>query len=437
MIEKFPYLNKSVSVINKYNSIILKDIEKRKHISLNREAYNLLLECSGVKTLKQVILGTLKGHGEGGDTNDYIEKTISFITDLSEAGYILYADASSKRIINITDVPDICYPNNIVFELTDFCNLRCKHCYRGSDSSNTDYIDAELLVAVVAELSRFGLRSVHLTGGEPGAHKDFLYILTNVLEHCESIIILTNGTCFDEEALKVFAANKDRLKIQVDIDCSEEAIHDDLRGVSGAFKAVSKFIKEAAAHKIPIEAAMSVYKNNVDYIEQTLIYSKELGASSFKISPVMEYGRGQNMERLDEEQTYKLLTSLPELHKKYKGFIIEPEVSMDEMEERFNCGGGHRNFICSPNGEIKPCVLLPDDMIVMGNLFTEKTDKLFAKPIFKHFANLQAPNKKICGECQYATSCLGCFARVLLLEETMRAANPDFECIYKKNILFK
>jgi len=436
MLKSFPYLNENSCIINKYNSLLIRDTLKKSVVSLNNEALDFLLLCDGTNSFESIILNSVKETPNIESINDYIDKTVIFFKNLSECDYILYSEISVNKPLNIFSTPNICYPDNIAFELTDYCNLNCKHCYRNSDPSKSNFIDTERVISVISELSRYGLKSVHFTGGEPGTHKDFIRLLKNALDYCKEVIIISNGTCFDEQALEVFAANPSRIRIQVDLDGPNEIIHDELRGAKGAFNSVTKFIKEAAKRKIPIDTAMNVYVNNFEYIEETLKLSKLLGASSFSVSTVMEYGRGNNVACLNKEQTFEFMNIISVLYEKYEGFIRKPESTFDDIVKRLNCGGGYRSIVCSPNGDIRPCILLPEDTIVMGNLFTEKIDELFSKPIFKHYANLQAPNKDVCGECAFVNSCTGCFARILLSEEKMKIDVPNLNCEYKQNLVF-
>jgi radical SAM protein with 4Fe4S-binding SPASM domain len=173
---------------------------------------------------------------------------------------------------------------------------------------------------------------------------------------------------------------------------------------------------------------MNVYKANVDSIEQTTVLAKNLGAESFSCSPIMDCGRGRNMDVLDEESTQKFLLVLNNMYGKYMNFVKQPELDISGIEKRRNCGGGHRNLVCSPDGDIRPCVLMPAGMVPMGNLFEEEETELFARPVFKHFVDLQAPTRETCGGCEFEMSCLGCFGKVLLNEEKFKKTVPDLHC---------
>lgn len=221
----------------------------------------------------------------------------------------------------------------------------------------------------------------------------------------------------------------------MDLDGSNEDIHDEIRGVSGAFTSVTSFIKKASDRNIDIAVAMDVCQKNFDLIEDTARLAQELGAVSFQCNPIMQIGRGKEMEGLNDRQIREFIEILPRLYKEYPGFVNKPDITEEEYDNRLNCGGGHRNIVCSPEGYIRPCVLMKPELINMGNLFNEEIEDIFIRPVFHHFARLQSPNKETCGDCKYVNGCKGCFSRPLISETEMQEDTPGFVCRRKNDIL--
>jgi radical SAM protein with 4Fe4S-binding SPASM domain len=426
MTEKFPYLAQGVHIIRKYNSVVVTDSQNENYMSLNDAALSVLRGCNGKSSIEHIISGLAAR--ASGDINDFVDKTMVFFEGISKAGFVFWSDIQTDKPVNIIDVPHICYPNNIVFELTDFCNLNCKHCYRNSSPTKTAFANTDKIIEKISKLKNYGLRSVHFTGGEPTTHRDFNKILMRALELNLKVVILSNGTNFSAETIDIIGEHKNRIVVQVDLDGADAEIHDDLRGSKGTFDKVTTFIKTAAGRGIPVEVAMNIYQANIDFIERTAALAKNLGAASFMCSPIMECGRGANIDVLDEASIQKFLSVLNDMYGKPDGFVKKPELDISGIEKRRNCGGGHTNLVCSPGGDIRPCVLMPVGMVNMGNLFEEEMPELFAKPVFKHFAALQAPTRETCAGCGFAMTCLGCFSKVLLNEEKFKKTNPDFHC---------
>ncbi len=108
-------------------------------------------------------------------------------------------------------------------QLTDSCNLRCKHCYIGDGPGR------ELGVVQVRNVLREfeqmqGLR-VLLTGGEPLLHSRFDEINEMLPDFFLRRVLFTNGMLLDRETLRRLKVHE----IQVSIDGMQQA-HEKLRG---------------------------------------------------------------------------------------------------------------------------------------------------------------------------------------------------------------
>ena len=56
----------------------------------------------------------------------------------------------------------------LIWEITDACNLSCRHCYKKMiSSSSAEYIDGIDIVSIVFEFQQCGLKDIVISGGEP------------------------------------------------------------------------------------------------------------------------------------------------------------------------------------------------------------------------------------------------------------------------------
>ena len=97
---------------------------------------------------------------------------------------------------------------HIQWHITNFCNLRCKHCYQEDFSKKYDLEWAGLKRVsdnILATLSEWNRKTcIHLTGGEP-LLKEELFSLLNYLDpkpEIEELGIITNGLLFSREVLE-------------------------------------------------------------------------------------------------------------------------------------------------------------------------------------------------------------------------------------------
>ena len=78
-------------------------------------------------------------------------------------------------------------------DITDNCNLRCKHCYhfKGKEELNRQDLPLDVWRTRFEELHRAGVRIVLLVGGEPALRSDILMLADGIFPF---IFIITNGT---------------------------------------------------------------------------------------------------------------------------------------------------------------------------------------------------------------------------------------------------
>ena len=67
-------------------------------------------------------------------------------------------------------------PTTVNFELTEICNVKCKHCYNPwrDESMGVNYIDSKKLDAIIQKFINAKVFHVVLTGGEPFSNFDIL-----------------------------------------------------------------------------------------------------------------------------------------------------------------------------------------------------------------------------------------------------------------------
>ena len=90
-------------------------------------------------------------------------------------------------------------PLNIQWDLTNQCNLNCVFCfyhlYPLTDWDRKATMDTTLVMELLGEVSRMGVRSIEWTGGgEPTLHKDWRAIFTRAATLGFEQALVTNGT---------------------------------------------------------------------------------------------------------------------------------------------------------------------------------------------------------------------------------------------------
>jgi len=142
------------------------------------------------------------------------------------------------------------------FDLTDNCNLRCKHCYHfhGKDVFKSKEVSLEVWEKRLRGLHRSGIRFLLIVGGEPALRNDVLMAADKMFPF---IFVITNGT------IKIPPEFHNRLFVSID---GNEKTNDSLRG-KGVFSKVLKNYSGDRRVVINMTINRENYKELIDVVK--------------------------------------------------------------------------------------------------------------------------------------------------------------------------
>jgi MoaA/NifB/PqqE/SkfB family radical SAM enzyme len=147
-------------------------------------------------------------------------------------------------------------------DVTDNCNLRCKHCYHFHGKSNFETQEPSISVweKRFNELYKSGIRCLLLVGGEPSLRIDVLMLADKIFPF---VYVITNGT------IKIPKEFNHRLYVSID---GTPETSDSIRG-NGVF---SKVIKNYSGDK-RVVVNMTITKDNYRELQDVTKIAKENG----------------------------------------------------------------------------------------------------------------------------------------------------------------
>lgn len=385
-------------------------VEINAFFDVNRTGMLILSRCDGTVTIRDLIENFAR---EMPGEVEHITKGIpAFVTEASHKGLIRLLEIPTTIPIRVTGHTQYYYPIHVMIELTQSCNLFCKHCYRDSGPQHFPRLPTQRLLNILDQIAHNGGRVVELTGGEPLMHLAFLTILDFCGERFSLIAVLSNGTLITGRHADRMAHHRDKLLVQVDLDGVQPEVHDAFRGRPGAFERAKRAIRLLAERGIRVRVAMTIIPQNLDDIEATLLLAKKLGAALFTCTTMVEAGRGgQHMDLLlSPEQIRRLIETLRRIEQEYPDFYFRPP---ERYRKRLNCGAGYHSCTIGPTGIVRPCPLIPEDFFVLGNLDNESYEQVFSNPLIGHFAALRAPCEELCQGCRFALYCRSCLYKAM------------------------
>jgi len=345
-------------------------------------------------------------------------------------------------------------PFLIVWNFTNMCNLRCKHCYQRADKPLPDELTLKEKIMVVDQLDKAGVAAIALSGGEPTMHPDFLRIVNEIASRGMYAAVATNGWFFADKERLIKAKKAGLRYVEVSLDSVDPKKHDWFRGVPGAWERAVKALKNAVELGMSHAMAVTVTKANLHEVEDMLDLAESLGVQRVVFFNFVPVGRGKDNIWLDLNplEREELLRTLYKEMKKRNMQIVSTAPQYGRVSLQLSggeevapthfyvgndpvvkavaefvggCGAGRIYAGIQPNGDLIPCVFLP---IKVGNL-RERTfwDLWENAPLFKTLRD-RSKLEGYCGKCPFKNVCGGCRARAYAYFGDPMA--PDPGCIY-------
>ncbi|MFB6345859.1 MAG: radical SAM protein [bacterium] len=208
----------------------------------------------------------------------------------------------------------------VVFNITRDCNLRCVHCYSGSDRKHyPGQLETSTILSTLEDLAEFDVPAVLLSGGEPLVHRDFDPILKKTEELGLRTTISTNGTLIDEErAVKLKESSLRYVGVSLD---GIGDLNDDFRGLEGAFERALDGIRNCKKVNQKVGLRMTLTSYNVGQLDEVFDLLEEENIDRVCFYHLAYAGRGKeisNADLTDEERRSAVETILERTRQAHK-----------------------------------------------------------------------------------------------------------------------
>lgn len=351
-------------------------------------------------------------------------------------------------------------PLLVVWNITNTCNLSCKHCYqdavhkRGSEELNR----AEKL-DVVDQLSENYVPLLALAGGEPLIDPDLWAVLERAEQKQVYVTIATNGTLLTPKNCERIASLGVKY-VEVSLDSLNPEIHDDFRQMKGAWARTLQGIKNVVATPgLRCGIATCFTKDTVDQAPAMLNFAISLGVKTFVHFNFIPVGRGIEMAHEDlspqqrewllqllqktlEDGQIGVMSTAPQFGRSCLMFG-DPEGMMAmghggsgkgrqaRVVSKYIGGCGAHRCYCSiqPNGKVNPCVYMPTRTI--GDLRRSTLAEIWNQPLHAILSDRDDRGDH-CGVCDYRQFCGGCRARAESYTGDVQAGDPG--CVYNQHM---
>ncbi len=388
------YLNDSMVVINNYfeRKLFIYDRKYRNEYKINEETFNCIEDIKS----KNYDLDSLNNMFE----EDFIQQLFELnILTFDKQDYV----NNVKKIKKFNNV-------RLFVELTNKCNLRCKHCYGGFGFNNDKSLDIEQLKHVIHDASESGAYQLDLTGGEPMLYPHINELLEFAYKEGMLVRIFTNLTLLTEKNLNMLIKYGVK-EIVTSLDSCYANAHDIFRGQNGCFDKTINAIKILKKKNMPVSVNTMIGNHNKDDIDTLVMFISELNVKSV-LDVIVPEGRGTELN----ENIKDSAKIIKRIYDNYYKIIDKNAISV-------HCGIGNRFIYIKSDGNIYICPSLIEEKYKMGSIYDYSTEKIWEK-MKNNFSFLVCSSKcKKCGNCKG-----GCRARALKMNNDI-CAKDDVYCI--------
>lgn len=342
---------------------------------------------------------------------------------------------------NKTNSDKLSAPIIVFLQVTDKCNLKCKHCFTGNSRIvERQELSLKEIQSLFKRFSQSGVFEVVIGGGEPFVRKDIIDILRFANSMALTPSITTNGTILSDQLLsELQRIHLGYLKISLD---GAEKEHDYIRG-EGTFKKSVDTLQKLIDSEIPTGVRMVVNAHNYKSILPLYRTLLDVKCPSLSFSMIRPSGNALcNKELYDnlsssifEEVTETILKLKAENQMKislsedapYVEGLNDNAAVLPELLPHFGCS--IKGTVCEidAGGDMTPCGFLKNligRQLIGGNI--RKNDYIDIwnnSDVFSRFRRLKMP--KLCQDCVHVHECHGgCRTRAYYSTGQYNEADP-------------
>ena len=257
-------------------------------------------------------------------------------------------------------------------ELTSKCNERCVHCYIPHKFKLYNITD-ELYYSTLEQLSKMGVLSVTLSGGECMCHPKFKEYLRAAKNYDFYVNILSNLTLLDDEIIEIMKEGNVS-SVQTSLYSMIPEHHDAITQLPGSFYKTRDAILKLIENDLPLQVSCPTMKGNKDDFNDVMNWCHEhkIRAQTDYIM-MAEYNHDtENLaNRLSVAEAGKVIEDIMKNDIDYQRAILKPDFLEQCNQNQFNperrlCGVGISTCCMVSNGNVYPCAGWQE--MVLGNL---------------------------------------------------------------------
>ena len=358
------FLQNNIEIISGAKKYCIYDLNTKKMYSLDADAVEILNGILGNEERTSDALLT--------EVGQYLVKT----------GIVV----EQNELLPLMDIPECKFDIQFAWiEITQNCNLICRHCYEGSSRRTCKpEMSFENFTFIVDELVKHGVGGIQLVGGEPLVHSQISQMIDYVAGKFSYIEIYTNGTLLTDTLLGQIARHG--ITVALSYYSEDPKVHDSVTCTKGSFNLTQSNIQKALDKCISVRLA-SVEMKDVPRFQLTRFevpFRTDLPRLTGR-ADLSLYNRDMLMRKLITKDTFARPIDVETF---YKNKVIH------------NCFGERLYIDCELN--LYPCAM--ERRLTYGNLSGSELNVL----LHDNIATMTKDKIQGCKDCEYRYACYDC-----------------------------
>ncbi|MFH1849296.1 MAG: radical SAM protein [archaeon] len=309
-----------------------------------------------------------------------------------------------KTIVNIYAPRLFGNPLILHIDITNRCNLKCRHCDVWKCRKKRD-MPLKVFTELIGQAGRMGLKMVAISGGEPFLHPQLLQMISYLKQKGIFATISTNGTLLNSGNCRMLKTiGLDQLVISMEAAGDR---YDEFRGIKGGYKGVLKAIGLARASGLNHAIGTCITKQNFRDLpglaaELSRMQVPRMYLYPFYLSPRNIAGNKTDLLRFSHEdiEEYKLIVRRLVRYRmvdRISGYILIKSVDYFSgkgiLLDDIPCYAPLFSCIIGFEGDVSPCWYSDK---VLGNVYEDDFADIWNSGEFGIIRN--KARKKICSK---------------------------------------
>jgi radical SAM protein len=343
-------------------------------------------------------------------------------------------------------------PLMLYFEVTQACDLVCRHCRASAqEQQHPDELTTELSKALIDQAASFPRPPILvLTGGDPLKRSDLFELIQHARDAGLQVALTPSATPLATADALRRAKDAGVARLGISLDGADAETHDAFRGWQGSFVRTLQMLNDARQLDLPVQINTSITRRNFHQIDAIAELLSTQGIAMWSVFFLVPVGRGVTEQRIspdDYEIAFEKLWKQSQQRQfgiktteapHYRRFVLQqngdpladPAGATHPARGRthrapLGVRDGRGVMFVSHTGEIYPAGFLP---LKCGQFPHDSIVETYqSHPTFVALRD-SGQLKGKCGTCDYNDVCGGSRSRAFAVTGDPLAAEPD--CVY-------